>query len=138
MAPTGRQSRHRARAPAPFVRLCRTASRCGMPVERRYTRSVRAPPDPSAHDGGREPCRPRRQADAAVALAMARALESPQNDQSGEVPTANSCLRLHDTKEGASVRPIGLPAVDMLEADRPREAVGPVFRGFLDGKPLIG
>lgn len=55
-----------------------------------------------------------------------------------EVDTANSCLRLHDTKEGASVRPIGLPAVDMLEADRPREAVGPVFRGFLDGKPLIG
>ena len=36
------------------------------------------------------------------------------------------------------MRPIGLPAVDMLEADRPREAVGPVFRGFLDGKPLIG
>lgn len=55
-----------------------------------------------------------------------------------EVDTSNSCLRLHDTKEGASVRPIGLPAVDMLEADRPREAVGPVFRGFLDGKPLIG
>jgi integrase len=26
----------------------------------------------------------------------------------------------------------------MLEAERPREAVGPVFRGFLDGKPLIG
>ena len=36
------------------------------------------------------------------------------------------------------MRRIGLPAVDMLEADRPREAVGPVFRGFLDGKPLIG
>ncbi len=36
------------------------------------------------------------------------------------------------------MRPIGLPAVDMLETGRPREAVGPVFRGFLDGKPLIG
>lgn len=36
------------------------------------------------------------------------------------------------------MRPIGLAAVDMLEAERPREAVGPVFRGFLEGKPLIG
>jgi integrase len=55
-----------------------------------------------------------------------------------EVDTANSCLRLHDTKEGASVRPIGLSVVDILEAERPREATGPVFRGSLDGKAMIG
>jgi integrase len=33
-----------------------------------------------------------------------------------EADTAASCLRLSDTKEGMSVRPIGLPAVEALEA----------------------
>ena len=35
-----------------------------------------------------------------------------------EVDTAASCLRLKDSKEGASVRPIGLPVVEFLEARR--------------------
>jgi integrase len=55
-----------------------------------------------------------------------------------EVDADQSCLRLLDTKEGASVRPIGLPALEMLDARRPRLAAGPVFPGTLDGKPLIG
>src|SRR5690606_30992326 len=33
-----------------------------------------------------------------------------------EVDTDSSCLRLADSKEGASVRPIGLPVVEYLEA----------------------
>lgn len=32
-----------------------------------------------------------------------------------EVDFENSCLRLADSKEGASVRPIGLPAIELLE-----------------------
>jgi integrase len=55
-----------------------------------------------------------------------------------EVDNGSSCLRLVDTKEGASVRPIGLPVIEMLEARKPRLAAGPVFPGTLPGKPLIG
>lgn len=55
-----------------------------------------------------------------------------------EVDTDNSCPRLTDSKEGASVRPIGLPAIDLVDARRPEHAAGPVFLGTVEGKPLIG
>src|SRR5262249_29448878 len=32
-----------------------------------------------------------------------------------ELDAENSCLRLSDSKEGASVQPIGLPVLDLLE-----------------------
>jgi integrase len=35
-----------------------------------------------------------------------------------DVDTENSCLRLSESKEGASTRPIGLPAVEFLEKHR--------------------
>jgi integrase len=35
-----------------------------------------------------------------------------------DVDLENSCLRLSDTKEGSSVRPIGLPVVELLEVRR--------------------
>jgi integrase len=55
-----------------------------------------------------------------------------------EVDSDNSCLRLTDSKEGASVRPIGLPVMDMLNERRPKLAAGPVFAGTIEGKPLVG
>lgn len=55
-----------------------------------------------------------------------------------EVDADNSCLRLTDSKEGASVRPVGLPVVDLLTARRPEHPAGPVFVGTLEGKPLVG
>lgn len=46
-----------------------------------------------------------------------------------EADTASSCLRLTDSKEGRSIRPIGLPVVEYLESRR-AEAVGKhVFPG---------
>lgn len=46
-----------------------------------------------------------------------------------EVDTDSSCLRLIDSKEGSSIRPIGLPVVEYLERRR-KEAVGDyVFPG---------
>ncbi len=46
-----------------------------------------------------------------------------------EVDTNSSCLRLIDSKEGSSIRPIGLPAVEYLERRR-KEAIGDyVFPG---------
>lgn len=44
-----------------------------------------------------------------------------------EVDIDNSCLRLADSKEGASVRPIGLPVVDILEARRKDQRAIHVF-----------
>ena len=44
-----------------------------------------------------------------------------------EVDMEASCLRLRDTKEGASIRPLGLPAIELFEARRPRFPAGPVF-----------
>ena len=41
----------------------------------------------------------------------------------------NSCLRLEDSKEGASVRPMGLPAIELLEALRETAASDFVFPG---------
>ncbi|MYZ46215.1 integrase arm-type DNA-binding domain-containing protein [Propylenella binzhouense] len=55
-----------------------------------------------------------------------------------EVDADNSCLRLTDSKEGASVRPVGLPVIDLLTARRPEHPAGPVFVGTLEGKPLVG
>ncbi len=55
-----------------------------------------------------------------------------------EVDTANSCIQLSDSKEGASVRPIGLPVVELLEARRSDAIAGFVFEGTVEGKPLIG
>ncbi|MEM6898804.1 MAG: tyrosine-type recombinase/integrase [Pseudomonadota bacterium] len=46
-----------------------------------------------------------------------------------EVDFENSCLRLEDSKEGASVRPIGLPAIELLEAHRERTTSDFVFPG---------
>src|SRR5579863_347382 len=49
-----------------------------------------------------------------------------------EVDTEASCLRLEDSKEGASIRPIGLPVVEFMDA-RSREKVGSyVFPGYGD------
>jgi integrase len=55
-----------------------------------------------------------------------------------EVDVENSCLRLEDSKEGASVRPVGLPVVDLLEGLRPRVANGIVISGKQDGGALVG
>lgn len=55
-----------------------------------------------------------------------------------EIDEGNSCIRLQDSKEGASVRPIGLPALDLFASRRPEPASGHVFPGTIDGKPLIG
>lgn len=47
-----------------------------------------------------------------------------------EVDTAHSCLRLADSKEGSSVRPIGLPVVEYLESCRTDEVGTYVFPGL--------
>lgn len=46
-----------------------------------------------------------------------------------EVDIEGSCLRLKDSKEGASVRPVGLPVVDYLEAARLKRDGTYVFPG---------
>ncbi len=49
-----------------------------------------------------------------------------------EVDTDASCLRLADSKEGASIRPIGLPVVEFMDV-RKRQKVGTyVFPGYGD------
>jgi integrase len=55
-----------------------------------------------------------------------------------EVDAENSCLRLSDSKEGASVRPIGLPVLDLLDAQRSEQDDVFVFAGTEEGKPLVG
>jgi integrase len=55
-----------------------------------------------------------------------------------EVDAENSCIRLIDSKEGASTRPVGLSVIDALEAMRPSTAGPYVFPGTQLGKPLIG
>lgn len=58
--------------------------------------------------------------------------------QYGEVDIDGSCLRLTDSKEGASVRPIGLPVLEYLEARREdgQDAEDYVFPGWEDGNPF--
>lgn len=46
-----------------------------------------------------------------------------------EADTSASCLRLADSKEGASIRPIGLPVVEYLEERRKMQAGSYVFPG---------
>jgi integrase len=55
-----------------------------------------------------------------------------------EVDVDASCLRLIDSKEGASVRPVGLPALDLLAPLVADEDQGFVFKGTVQGKPLVG
>jgi integrase len=55
-----------------------------------------------------------------------------------ELDAENSCLRLSDSKEGASVRPIGLPVLDLLEVQSPEADGGFVFPGTEEEKPLVG
>lgn len=47
-----------------------------------------------------------------------------------EADTEASCLRLADSKEGASIRPIGLPVVEYLEARRKKQTGTYVFPGL--------
>ena len=56
----------------------------------------------------------------------------------GEVDIEGSCLRLADSKEGASVRPIGLPVLEYLEGRRDEEQSAGyyVFPGWEDGTPF--
>lgn len=49
-----------------------------------------------------------------------------------EADTDGSCLRLIDSKEGTSVRPIGLPVVEFLEARRKTASGSYVFPGYGD------
>ena len=53
-----------------------------------------------------------------------------------EVDTFSSCLRLADSKEGASIRPIGLPVVDFLENRRDMVKTDYVFPSFCGEKPF--
>ena len=46
-----------------------------------------------------------------------------------EVDLEGSCLRLIDSKEGSSVRPVGLPVVEYLEEERPQRTGTYVFPG---------
>lgn len=47
-----------------------------------------------------------------------------------EVDAEASCLRLADSKEGASVRPVGLPVVEFMDDRRRHQAGTYVFPGF--------
>jgi integrase len=53
-----------------------------------------------------------------------------------EVDTEGSCLRLADSKEGASVRPVGLPVVEFLEARRKTRTGNYVFPGYRGDNPF--
>jgi integrase len=55
-----------------------------------------------------------------------------------EVDSENSCLRLSDSKEGTSIRPIGLPALDLLDARHSDADDAFVFPGTQEDKPLVG
>jgi integrase len=53
-----------------------------------------------------------------------------------EVDVEGSCLRLTDSKEGASVRPVGLPVLEYFESWREEDAEGYVFSGWADDTPF--
>ena len=81
----------------------------------------------------------------AIAADMARAIALTGCRRSeiinlswSEVDDAASCLRLLDSKEGRSIRPVGLPVLDLLVSRRPDQPSGYVFPGTVSGKPLIG
>jgi hypothetical protein len=46
-----------------------------------------------------------------------------------EADTEASCLRLEDSKEGESIRPVGLPVVEYLERQRSDKVSTYVFPG---------
>jgi integrase len=48
------------------------------------------------------------------------------------------CIRFEDTKSGAQLRPIGLTAIKLIEAQPIREGCGWVFAGARDGGHLVG
>ncbi|WP_456772873.1 tyrosine-type recombinase/integrase [Bradyrhizobium sp. USDA 4369] len=60
------------------------------------------------------------------------------NLKRSEVDVDGSCLRLNDSKEGASVRPVGLPVLNLLTPLLSGNADGFVFEGTVKGKPLVG
>ena len=55
-----------------------------------------------------------------------------------DVDVEGSCLRLRDSKEGKSTRPIGLPVVEALEARRADVGGSYVFPGFGDDNAFGG
>jgi integrase len=55
-----------------------------------------------------------------------------------EVDQINSCIRLIDSKEGKSMRAVGLPVLDLLDLVRSDQSGTFVFEGAVEGKPLIG
>ena len=55
-----------------------------------------------------------------------------------ELDVDASCLRLIDSKEGASVRPVGLPVLDLLAPLIAEKNGDFVFKGTVEGKPLVG
>jgi integrase len=55
-----------------------------------------------------------------------------------EVDVDSSCLRLNDSKEGASVRPVGLPVLNLLAPLLSEDDESFVFKGTAEGKALVG
>jgi integrase len=55
-----------------------------------------------------------------------------------EVDVDGSCLCLADGKVGPSVRPLGLPVLDLLAPIVAVDREGFVFKGTVEGKPLVG
>jgi integrase len=55
-----------------------------------------------------------------------------------EIDRRNSCIRLADSKEGKSMRAVGLPVLDLLDPAGTEQRDEFVFKGTIDGKPLIG
>jgi integrase len=53
-----------------------------------------------------------------------------------EVDVEGSCLRLTDSKEGASVRPVGLPVLEYFEERHEEGVEGYVFPGWTDDTPF--
>lgn len=56
----------------------------------------------------------------------------------GEVDLERSCIRLEDSKEGASIRAVGLPVIELLEPLIADDETAWVFAGTEEGKPLVG
>ena len=55
-----------------------------------------------------------------------------------ELDVDASCLRLMDSKEGASMRPVGLPVLDLLAPLIAGNNGDFIFKGTVEGKPLVG
>jgi len=72
-----------------------------------------------------------------IALTGARRSEALRLKWS-EVDLAGRCLRLEDTKTGASLRPLGAPAVALLKARQERARGAHVFPGRSPQSALVG